>query len=137
MQNLDIPFPDLDYKIMCKFKGFNLIYPYDHPLCQAIRIDMVVRALSFDDAEYTDLMQNEISPKDVEPIAAKLFEVAYIRECRVSGVAKFEWNNNYGPSSAREFLNLAKLSDHNSFVKVINLKTPTYSLKEFNKTYGI
>jgi len=136
MQSLDIPFPDTEYQIMNQYRAFNLIYPYEHPLSQAVRVDMTIRALSFTDPDYIAFLQNDKKPQDMTPIGGKLFEITYIRECRVGGVAKFEWDINYGPTSVREFLTMAKGANRDSYVKIINVKVPQYSLKEFNIKYG-
>jgi hypothetical protein len=137
MQSLDIPFPNTEYQIMNQYKTFNLIYPSDHPLSQTVKIDMTIRALSFDDPDYVAFLQNNKKAQDMVPIGGKIFEISYLRECKVTGVAKFEWRNNYGPNSVREFLKMAKTCDKDSFVKIISLKAPSYSLKELNQKYGL
>lgn len=137
MNTLDLPFPSTEYEVMSQYTLFNLIYPFSHPLCSAVKLDMMIRALSFSDPEYMDFLHNEIKPQDMTPVGGKLFEINYIRECKLSGVAKFEWENNYGPSNMREFLKFIEDSHPDDFVKVINLKAPKYSLKEFNQKYKI
>lgn len=136
MQNLDIPFPDTEYQIMNQYRSFNLIYPNEHPLSQAVKVDMTVRALSFEDPDYLAFLQNNKKPQDMVPIGGKLFEISYIRECRLSGVARFEWRKNYGPGSSKEFLTMAKTCNKDSYVKIISLKAPNYSLRELNQKYG-
>lgn len=136
MQNLDIPFPETEYEFVSQFKDFNLIYPHTHPLCQAIKIDMVVRTLSFSDNEYGEFLNNTKKPQDMTPVGGRLLEINYIRECSAKDVAKFEWEKNYGPSSLKEFLKVTKQSDADSYVKVIHLKIPNYSLKLLNQIYG-
>jgi hypothetical protein len=135
-QGIDIPFPDTEYRIMNQYRNFNLIYPSDHPLSMAVKAEMTIRALSFADSDYMSFVHNDIKPTEMTPIGGKLFEISYIRECRVSGVARFEWDLNYGPNTQREFLRLAKTCTKDSFIKIISLKVPTYSLKEFNYKYG-
>jgi hypothetical protein len=137
MQNLDIPFPDTEYQIMNQYHSFNLIYPNDHPLSQAVKVDMTIRALSFEDPDYFAFLQNSKNAQDMIPIGGKIFEIEYIRECRASKVARFEWRNNYGPGSLREFLKMVKSCDKDSYVKIISLKAPNYSLRELNQKYGL
>lgn len=136
MQTLDIPFPESEYQIMSNFNKFNFIYLSDHPLCKAIQIDMMIRALSFPDPEYAAFLQNDKSPQEMIPVGGRLFEIGYIRECTLSNVTKLEWENNYGPSSPKEFARAVKGAYLDSYVKIINLKMPTYNLKELNKKYG-
>lgn len=132
MQGLDIPLPDFDYQQVSRFSGFNLIYPPDHPLYQGIKIDTMIRVLSFPDGEFVEFLTNEKSPDEMTPIGGKMFEISYIRECKLAGVTKREWYNNYGPSGPKDFLRAFKNMNLKSstFVKVINLVVPKYSLKE-------
>ena len=136
MNNLDIPFPETEFLYVEGLKEFNLIYPYDHPLSLAIKIDMMVRTLSFSDPEYADFLSNRKKPSEMTPIGGKLLEIKYIRDCSVRDVAKFEWRDNYGPNTPQDFLGLARNCDLDSFVKIIHLKTPDYSLKSFNNKYS-
>lgn len=137
MQNLDIPFPSTEYQIMNQYKTFNLIYPNDHPLSQNVKVDMTIRALSFEDPDYIAFLQNNKQAQDMVPIGGKLFEISYLRECKLTNVAQFEWRKNYGPTSVREFLKMAKTCNKDSFVKIISLKVPSYSLRELNHEYGL
>lgn len=135
MNSLDIPFPDTEYQIMNQYRTFNLIYPHEHPLSLAVKVDTMIRALSFSDPEYTEFVQNTKKPQDMVPIRGKLFEITYIRECKLSGVTKLEWDLNYGPSSARSFIKSIKDFKEDDYVKILKLKPPTYSLKELNHKY--
>lgn len=137
MSNLDIPFPEDIYNEIDKYLSFNLIYPSSHPFSQAIKIDMMVRVLAFPSEEYYQMLKSS-EMKDLEPIAAKLFEISYIRECRLDKVTKTEWENNYGPAGPREFIELVPDTTLtiDSFVKITNLKVPTYNLGIFNRKYG-
>lgn len=133
MTSVDIPFPETEFNIVNRFLSFNMIYPGDHPICQAINLDTVVRVLSFSDPEYMDFIQNQKEAKDMVPLNGRLLEVSYIRDCRVKTVTRVEWQNNYGPNSPREFLKYLKKCNADSSVKILKLKTPDYSLKSLSK----
>ncbi len=135
MNSLDIPFPETEYQLMNQFSRFNLIYPHEHPLSQAVKVDMIIRALAFEDPDYLAFVQNAKSAQEMVPINGKLYEISYIRECRISSVARTEWENNYGPTNIRDFLKMAKTTDVDSFVKIISVRLPSYSLKELNYKY--
>lgn len=135
MITLDIPFPDTEYQIMHRYKTFNLIYPLEHPLSQTIKIDMVIRALSFSDPDYLSFIQNNKKPQDLSPIGGKIYEISYLRDCAAHDVASFEWNKNYGPNSLSEFLKITRTGTPDMYVKVISLRSPSYSLQELNRHY--
>lgn len=135
MQGLDIPFPHSEYEVLTTLKGFSLIYPSDHPLAQIVKINMMIRAVAFDDEEYQALVMKEVEPQELSPVGGRLFEISYIRECPVRNVASFEWQRHYGPDSLSSYLRATK-SDEDSYVKVISLKYPDYSLNVFNQRYG-
>lgn len=136
MINLDIPCPDTEYRMIKQCRSFNLIYPADHPLSQAVRADMTIRLLSFDDSDYMTFIKNPKEVEEMVPVSGKFYEISYIRECRLLGVTKHEWENNFGPNSPRSWLSSLTNSDKDSLVKVINVKNPSYSLKELNFRYG-
>ncbi len=136
MQGLDIPFPSSEYEFLNKVGNFNLIYPFEHPLAQIIKINMVVRAVALEDDQYTAFMTNQMKPQEITPVGGKLLEIGYIRECQLRDIAKFEWSLNYGPDSLSGYLNLLKKDNEDGYAKVINLRNPSYSLKTFNKRYG-
>lgn len=132
--HLDIPFPNTEYQIMNKIKSFNLIYPVDHPLSQSVKIDMIIRILSFTDPDYSAFVEDK-KPQEYKPIARKLFEISYIRECKLNKVTRSEWQNNYGPDSPREFMQLSQDLSWGSYVKIVNLAPLTHSLSDFNRTF--
>ena len=135
MTGLDIPFPASEYEVLLKLKGFNLIYPSDHPLGQMIKINMMIRAVNFEDDDYSSLINKEADPQEISPIGGKLFEIQYIRECAVKDVASFEWQKNYGPDTLNKYLKMTPLQNEDGFVKVISLRYPDYSLQALNKRY--
>lgn len=136
MQNLDIPFTDADYQLLTYVDDLLLIYPHEHALSKTIQIDTVVRALSLTDSEYGDLLSNVKKVTEITPLDGRLFEVAYLRECRVEDITSREWKNNYGPRNLQDYLRLVPAIQRDSFVKVINLRTPSYSLRRFNRKYA-
>jgi hypothetical protein len=136
MQNLDIPCPDTEYRMIYQCRSFNLIYPVEHPLAQTVRGGSTIRLLSFDDTEYTDLIKNPKDVDDIVPLGGKFYEIFYIRECKISNVTRNEWENNFGPRSIKSYMRSLNDINMDSYVKVINLRNPSYSLKELNFKYG-
>jgi hypothetical protein len=135
MQNLDIQIPEQDFEIISRLPRLNLIYPSNSPFSQAITADMVIKAVSFDEETFEDMVENQRDPRTLVPQGAKFFEVFYIRECLLRDVTPKEWANNYGPQHPKIYARLHKLK-LDTFVKIIALKTPTYSLKTLKNRYG-
>lgn len=97
---------------------------------------MMIRAVAFEDAEYSAFMANEIKPQDLVATDAKYLEIGYIRETCLRDVANFEWRLNYGPENLKDYQKLIKSTNGTEYVKIINLCTPDYSLKSLNERYG-
>lgn len=136
MNTLDIPFPDSEYQGLIKLKGFNLIYPSDHPFALKLTINMMIRAVSFEDEDYLSLLNKDINPMELSPVGAKLFDIDYIRECALVNIAPFEWRKNYGPDNLNRYLQATKTPSGDCYGKIISLKFPDYSLDILNKRYG-
>jgi hypothetical protein len=133
---MDIPLPFSEYQVLNGIKSFNMIYPLEHRLSMRIRIDMVVRAIAFDDEDYSSFANNEITIEEMEPVGGKFLELAYIRETSLRGVTQFEWDNNYGPGNMKNYPSYMSQITPDSYVKIISLRSPSYSLNNFNKRYG-
>jgi len=134
---MDIPFPEMQYNMLCSAPSFNLIHLLEHNLAQAAKIDMVVRLLKFSDEDFESLFNQEVNITDISPMEGKLYEINYIRDCRLRSITAREWTNSFGPQSANDFLAYIKDSTPDSYVRIINIKSPDYSLRTFNSRYKV
>jgi len=132
MNQMDVPIALPDFEIIKNFKQFTLIYPSTHALAKNISIEMRLRLLAFTEEDYFALLQKDIEFDKVEPEGGKYYDIAYIRETYAMGVSNKEWALCYGPDTLRSFCSKTK-SEPTSYVKVISLIAPRYSLKELNK----
>ncbi len=135
MQNIDIPFPETDYEVVGQLDRFKLIYPYDHSFAQAVKIDTVIRVLSFSDGDYGELLSSSFKDTNYKPIDTRIMNIDYIRDCSLYGVTSKEWSENYGPKNPKQFLKYIKGSTRDGFVRIVSLSSPHYSLKLFNTLY--
>jgi hypothetical protein len=137
MNSMDIPFPEMQYGMLADSASFNLIQLLESPSSQASKVDMVIRILKFSNEDFEALAAGETPLSELVPSDGKLFDVSYIRDCRLSSVTKREWSKSFGPPSMADFIDYVKNSNPDSFVRVVSVKSPDYSLKNFNSRYKI
>lgn len=137
MNSMDIPFPEMQYNMLSNAPSFNLIHVLEHSLAQAARIDMVVRLLKFSDEDFESLFNQEVDIADITPMEGKLYEINYIRDCRLRSITPKEWEKSFGPQSATDFLTYVTDSTPDSYVRILNIKAPDYSLRTFNSRYKV
>jgi len=58
MHTIEIPVPEAQYKFIRRNSSFNIIYPYEHPICSVVRIDTVVKAVGFNNDDYISLFKD-------------------------------------------------------------------------------
>lgn len=150
--------PETERNLIKNLNRFCLIVPYHHPLTQSITMDCVV-SIKFIKMEDSGMMggggagkpgrgsggggsslpsgggkQFSCAPDDVpsgDDQVPHLFEVAYIRHCRLDNVVMAEWRASLECGSKAEFLgrfDFLQYMDENQFVTVIYMQRLSYNL---------
>lgn len=137
MVSLDIPCPVSEYTERDRMKYITLITPSESEFSKRLTCSHMVRFLLFDDDKYLEITEGRVKNSNLSPKKAVLYDVDYIRECRLSKILKKEWNINYGAPSPEEMILSSEGSiSSDTLMKVVTLEKINYSLSDFNKRYG-
>lgn len=139
-KGIDLLLPVTDFNILATRSHFNLIISSNTEFSQKIKVDTMLRGLIYEDNDYDTVAANPQSKDKIKEIGCVYFDIDYIRECALKKVVTGEWKSNYGPTFLENYLDSMAQNEtpisKDSFVKVICLTYPDYSLKKLNKEYA-
>ena len=134
LKTLDLHFPLSCVPLLTEQSSFNIIYPSTFPLAQKINLNTMMQAVFWDDYEFMEMVEESLDRNYKESNVRKYYDVAYLKQCQLRNISKREWDNNWGPSSASEWMEFNELP-YNTAVTVVCYEAHDFNLKDLNRTY--